>query len=75
MEQLAHRTIKHWETCQAGVHISPNLFSIYTEMVMHEAEIRHLGVSVGGRLLSNLCYADDTVLCTSNHHEADKLIN
>ena len=44
-------------------------------MVMHEAEVRYLGVSVGGRLLSNLHYADDTALCASNHHEADELIN
>ena len=44
-------------------------------MVMHEAEVRHLEVSVGGRLLFNLGYADDTALCTNNHHEADELIN
>ena len=42
---------------------------------MHKAEVRNLGVSVGGRLLSNLCYADDTALCANNHHEADELIN
>ena len=42
---------------------------------MHEAEVRHLGVSIGGRLLSNLCYADDTVLCANNHHEANELMN
>ena len=42
---------------------------------MHEAEVRHLGVSVGGRLLSNLCYADDTALCDNNHQEPDELIN
>ena len=44
-------------------------------MVVHEAEVRHLGVSVGGRLLSNLCYADDTALCANNHHDTDELIN
>ena len=65
-----------WETelfsigkgVRQGCKLSPNLFSIYTEMVIHEAEVGHLGVSVGGRLLSNLCYA----ICASNHH---KLIN
>ena len=40
-----------------------------------EAEVGHLGVSVGGRLLSYLCYADDTALCANNHHEADELIS
>ena len=44
-------------------------------MVMHEAEVGHLGVSVGGRLLSSLCYADETALCANNHHESDELIN
>ena len=42
---------------------------------MHEAKVGHLGIFTGGRLLSNLCYADDTALCTNNHHEADELIN
>ena len=42
---------------------------------MHEAEAGHLGVSAGGRLLSNLCYADDTALCANIHYEADELIN
>ena len=55
--------------------MSPDLFSIYTEMVMHEAEVRHLGISVGGRLLSNLHYADYTALCANNHYEADEPIN
>ena len=63
------------EGVSAGVHIVPNLFSTYTEMVMHEAEVRHLGVFVGGRLLSNLCHADDTALCANNHHDADEIIN
>ena len=44
-------------------------------MVMHEAEIGHLGVSVRERLLSNLCNADDTALCAKNYHKTDELIN
>ena len=44
-------------------------------MVICESEVRHLGVSFGERLLSNLHYADDTALCANNHHEADELIN
>ena len=42
---------------------------------MHEAKVRHPGVSVRGRLLSNLCYADDTTLCANKYHKADELIN
>ena len=63
------------KSVRQGCILSPNLFSIYTVMVMHEAEVRHLGVSVGGRLLSNLYYADGTTLCANNHHEAGELIN
>ena len=48
-----------------GCILSPKLFSIYIEKVMHEAEVGHLGVSVGGRLLSNLHYAYNTVLCAN----------
>ena len=44
-------------------------------MVMHEAEVRHLALSVGGRLLSNLHYGDYTTLCANNNHEADELLN
>ena len=58
------------------MHIVPkSLQYICTEIVINDVEFRHLGVSVGGRLLSNLCCADDTALCASNHHEADELIN
>ena len=42
---------------------------------MCEAEAIHLGLSVRGRLLPGLCYADDSALCANNHHEADELIN
>lgn len=58
-----------------GCILSPNLFSIYTEMVMREAEVEHLGIPVGGRRLSNLRYADDTALCATTHEDADELIN
>ena len=37
-------------------------------MMMHEAEVGHLGVT-------NLYYEDDTALCTNNHCETDELIN
>ena len=35
----------------------------YTEQVMREAEITESGAVIGGRLISNLRYADDTALC------------
>ena len=42
---------------------------------MSEAELRPLGVSGGGRLLSDLHHANDTTLCINNHYEVDEPIN
>ena len=70
-----HTIIQHRKGFRQGCILSPNLFTTYMGMVMHEAEVKHLGVSVGGRLLPNLYYADDTALCANNHCEADELIS
>lgn len=57
-----------------GCILSPHLFSIYTEQIMREADIEETGISVGGRKISNLRYADDTALCASTHEAADQLL-
>ena len=44
-----------------GCIVSPKLFTLYTEMVTREAEISDFGVPTGGRIISNLRYADDSV--------------
>ena len=49
-----------------GCILSPHLFSIYTEQVMREADIDGMGISIGGRNLTNLRYADDTALIADN---------
>ena len=45
-----------------GCILSPHLFSIYTEMIMRKANIEDLGISIGGRNITDLRYADDTAL-------------
>ena len=47
-----------------GCIISPNLFNVYTTSVIREAYIEkwetRSGNKIGGKLVSNLRYADDT---------------
>ena len=45
-----------------GCILSPHLFSIYTEMIMRNADIDGMGVGIGGRNITDLRYADDTAL-------------
>ena len=40
----------------------PHLFSIYTEQVMRKADIDGTGMSIGGRNITDLRYADDAAL-------------
>ena len=57
-----------------GCILSPHLFSVYTEQVMRESITYEMGISVGGRKVSNLRYADDTALCAYGHREATQLL-
>ena len=54
--------------------ISPHLFNLDTESGIREAEIEEMGIKVGGKLVSNLRYADDTALCANSQDEAERLI-
>ena len=58
-----------------GCILSPHLFSIYTEQVMREAEIDGMGISIGGRNLTNLRYADDTALIADNVTSMKRILN
>ena len=57
-----------------GCVISPSLFSLYTEDIMRDAEIGHLGVDVGGQKLSNLRYADDTAVLADSERDINELV-
>ena len=53
----------------------PLLFCAYTEQVMREAEITESGAVIGGRLISNLRYADDTALCGKSPQEINNSVH
>ena len=58
-----------------GCILSPHLFSVYTEQVMREADTEDLGLSIGGRKISNLRYADDTALLADNLPSMKRVLN
>ena len=58
-----------------GCILSPHLFSVYTEQIMRDAKTEEFGISIGGRKVSNLRYADDTALCAETHEEICTLLN
>ena len=49
-----------------GCILSPHLFNLYTESVIREAEIEEMEIKIGGKLVSNLIFADDTALCANS---------
>ena len=58
-----------------GCILSPHLFNIYTEQVMRNADIDGMGVSIGGRNISNLRYADDTALAGGNVTSSRRILH
>ncbi|GFO01374.1 retrovirus-related pol polyprotein from type-1 retrotransposable element r2 [Plakobranchus ocellatus] len=57
-----------------GCVLSPDLFSLYSEIIMRNLE-NHPGIKVGGQNINNLRYADDTMLIAENKEDLQKLIN
>ena len=55
-----------------GCVLSPNLFNLYTENIFKEDLV---GVRVGGENVSNLRYADDTVLIAESVKELQTLVD
>lgn len=57
-----------------GCILSPLLFILYTEMIFRAVEGKR-GVEIGGMLLNNLRYADDTVLLAESKEQLQELVN
>ena len=57
-----------------GCVLSPELFSLYTEMIMRK--INHMdGVRIGGINVNNIRYADDTAIIADSEEQLPNLIN
>ena len=66
-----------WVEIKRGVRqgcvMSPDLFSLYGEFIMREAEDEG-GLKVGGRSVNNIRYADDTVLIADSEEKLLSLL-
>ena len=57
-----------------GCVASPHLFALYTEMIMRELDDMD-GFRIGGTVVNNLRYADDTVIIGESEEQLQRLIN
>ena len=57
-----------------GCILSPYLFNMYSEIIMRNALDNTIGFNIGGNMINNLRYADDTTLIAANKNDLEKLI-
>ncbi|KAK3784412.1 hypothetical protein RRG08_039413 [Elysia crispata] len=57
-----------------GCVLSPDLFSLYSEMIMRQIEEIE-GLKIGGHNINNIRYSDDTVLTADSEEKLQELLN
>jgi len=66
----------HYMGVGQGCVLSPYLFNILAEMVMRETlDGFQGGLQIGGRMITNLRYADDIILLTTSESELQELVD
>ena len=72
------KDLSEWTSIKQGVRqvcvASPHLFALYTEMIMREIEDME-GFRIGGKVVNNLRYADDTAILAESEQQLQQLIN
>ena len=67
-----------WQDIRRGVRqgcvLSPDLFNIYSEVIMNELQGLE-GIKVGGKNVNNLRYADDTALLADSEEKLQRLVD
>ena len=59
-----------------GCPISPPMFNLYTEKIMRDSADRcDIGLTVSGKRVNNLRYADDTVLLAETEQDLERLLH
>ena len=77
---LFNESTGEWFRTTVGVRqgclLSPALFNIFLDRTMYEALDDHEGsVSIGGRLITSFCFADDIVVNAEEKEEAGVLVD
>ena len=70
----ASQSVEFERGVRQGCVLSPDLFSVYSEVLINALEDLN-GVLVGGVNIHNLRYADDTVLMAKSEEDLQKLVN
>ena len=67
--------INSWIRIWQGCLLSPNLFNIFLELIMTDAVEEHDGkVSIGGRNITNLRFADDIDALAEKEQKLEALV-
>ena len=68
--------LKIWKGEHQAWLLSPCLFNLYAEYLMHNARLdkAHTGIKIARRNINNLRYADDTILVAESKEELNSLL-
>ena len=68
--------VPNWKGARQGCILSPCLFNLYAEYIKRNAGLgeAQAGITIAGRNINNLTYADDTTLMAESREEIESLL-